>query len=73
MRQGRWSSIAVSAAVIDDTDQAGPIGRRSDQSCTETKGVDSTISAKALVVVYWNVAGIAVGSIDNVVRTWTKR
>ena len=50
--------------MIDDTDQAGPIGQRSDQSCTETKGVDSTISAKPLVVVYWNVAGIAVGNID---------
>ncbi len=51
--------------MIDDTDQAGPIGQRSDQSCTETKGVDSTISAKPLVVVYWNVAGIAVSNIDN--------
>ncbi len=65
MRQGRRSSNAVSAAVIDDADQAGPIGQRSDQSCTEANGGYSTTAAKPLVVVYWNVAGIAVSNTDN--------
>ena len=65
-RRGRWSSKAVVAAVIDDTGNAGPIGSSLDQSCAEARaGGDNTITAKPLVVVYWNVAGIAVGNIDT--------
>ena len=65
VRHGRRSSNAVSAEVVDDANRAGPIGQRSDQSCTEANGVNSTITGKPLVVVYWNVAGIGVGSIDD--------
>ena len=65
VRHGQRSSNAVSAAAVDGANRAGPIGQRSDQSCTEANGVNSIVTGDPLVVVYWNVAGIAARHIDD--------
>ena len=57
--------MQVPAVVVDSTNRVGQIGLRMDQSGTEANGAKSSITGDPLMVVYWNVAGIAAGNIDQ--------
>ena len=54
-----------SAVVVESTNRVGQIGLRLNQSGTEANRVNSSIMGDPLMVVYWNVAGIAAGNIDQ--------
>ena len=64
VRQDLRHPIAAPAAAVEGEGRAGPIDLLLDESCTEARGVDSTTMGDPLVVVYWNVAGIAAANID---------
>ena len=53
------------AVVVDSASRVGQIGLRLDQSCTGPSRVNSSITGDPLMVVYWNVAGIAAANIDQ--------